>query len=150
MQKGYGPEVDWWSLGVIMFEMMVISILRQVGYPPFFSDNTTDTCHKILNWKNSLKIPDDCKLSQNAIHLIKSLLTDVDNRLGFNGANEIKNHPFFKGVDWENYRSLKVPFIPTVNSDYDTKYFDKFDDIDPYSEKELNTDETNKKLVELK
>ena len=46
-QKGYGPEVDWWSLGVIMFEMMI-------GYPPFFSNSSSETCRKILNWKTTL------------------------------------------------------------------------------------------------
>ena len=42
-QKGYGQEVDWWSLGIIMFEMMI-------GYPPFFSNSSSETCRKILNW----------------------------------------------------------------------------------------------------
>jgi len=97
-----------------------------------------------LNWKYTLKIPDDCKLSQNAINLIKSLLTDVDNRLGFNGANEIKCHPFFKGVDWDNINSLRVPFVPEVSSDYDTRYFDKFNDDDTIIQKEGINDELKK------
>ena len=86
-QKGYGPEVDWWSLGVILFEMMI-------GYPPFFSDSATETCKKILNWKNTLLIPPETKISKDAVDLIKKLITDVDKRLGYQGAQEIKKHPF--------------------------------------------------------
>ena len=41
--NGYTETVDWWSLGVILFEMLV-------GYPPFYSDDPTETCRKILNW----------------------------------------------------------------------------------------------------
>jgi serine/threonine kinase 38 len=43
-QHGYGQEVDWWSVGVILYEMLV-------GYPPFFSENPSDTCQKIVSWK---------------------------------------------------------------------------------------------------
>ncbi len=97
-----------------------------------------------MNWKYTLKIPDDCKLSQIAINLIKSLLTDVDNRLGYNGANEIKSHPFFKCVDWDNINAMRVPFVPQVSSDYDTKYFDKFNEDDILSLKEGINDELRK------
>jgi len=41
-------------------------------------------------------------------------MTDVDKRLGYHGADEVKNHPFFKGVNWNNIKALKVPFIPEV------------------------------------
>ena len=50
IKKGYGPEIDWWSVGVIFFEMLV-------GYAPFCSKETSEVCHKILNWKKYLKIP---------------------------------------------------------------------------------------------
>ena len=51
--KGYGKEVDWWSLGAIMFEMLV-------GYPPFFSENPSDTCQKIVKWKQYFFDPAIC------------------------------------------------------------------------------------------
>lgn len=108
-QKGYGPEVDWWSLGVILFEMLI-------GYPPFFSDSATDTCKKILNWKTNLVIPPESKISRDAVDLIKRLITDVDKRLGYHGADEIKKHPFFRGVNWNNISSLRPGFIPEVSS----------------------------------
>jgi serine/threonine kinase 38 len=110
-RKGYGPEVDWWSLGVILYEMLI-------GYPPFFSDSPTETCKKIVNWKNYLVIPPDAKISKDAIDLIKKLIADVDVRLGYNGANEIKRHPFFKNINWDKIREMKPVHIPDVIYSY--------------------------------
>lgn len=123
--KGYGQEVDWWSIGVILFEMMV-------GYPPFFADTPSDTCQKIIKWEKYFSIPNDAKLSNNAISLIKSLVSPAEKRLGLNGCEEIKRHPFFKGIDWMNVRKLKAPFIPEIKNDWDTKYFDKFEETEPF------------------
>ena len=118
-QNGYGQEVDWWSIGVMFFEM-------GVGYPPFFSENPSDTCKKILKWKQYFSIPNDANLSPEAKSLIKSMVTTPENRLGYNGVEEIKKHPFFKGINWDNIRNVKAPFIPDIKNDYDTKYFDTF------------------------
>jgi serine/threonine kinase 38 len=118
-QNGYGQEVDWWSIGVMFFEMVV-------EYPPFFSENPSDTCKKILKWKQYFSIPNDANLSPEAKSLIKSMVTTPENRLGYNGVEEIKKHPFFKGIDWDNIRNVKAPFIPDIKNDYDTKYFDTF------------------------
>jgi serine/threonine kinase 38 len=123
-QKGYGPEIDWWSLGVIIYEMLV-------GYPPFFSDNPTETCKKILNWKSNLVIPPETKISKEAVDLIKKLITDVDKRLGYNGADEVKRHPFFNGINWENIKIHKPEFIPELSSEYDNRYFDQYEEDEP-------------------
>ncbi len=85
-----------------------------IGYPPFFSDNPTDTCKTILNWKNHLTIPPESKISKDAVDLIKRLINDPDKRLGINGVDEIKIHPFFKKIDWNNINLVKPPFIPEV------------------------------------
>jgi serine/threonine kinase 38 len=106
-RKGYGPEVDWWSLGIILYEMLI-------GYPPFFSDSPTETCKKIVNWKQHLVIPPDAKISKDAIDLIKKLIADVEIRLGYNGADEIKRHPFFKNINWDKIREIKPNYIPDV------------------------------------
>lgn len=97
-----------------------------IGYPPFYSENSKDTCKKIINWKKFLKFPSNVKVSEEVKDLMISLINDVDKRLGYNGADEIKKHPWFKGVDWTNLKSMKPPFIPNVSSDYDTKYFEVF------------------------
>jgi hypothetical protein len=85
-----------------------------VGYPPFFSENPSDTCQKIVKWKQHFSIPLDANLSLESENLIRKMVTTAENRLGFNGAEEIKKHPFFKGVDWNNIRNIKAPFIPDV------------------------------------
>jgi serine/threonine kinase 38 len=124
-QSGYGQEVDWWSVGVILFEMLV-------GYPPFFSENPSDTCQKIVNWKKYFSIPIDANLSLEADNLIRKLVTVPEARLGLNGAEEIKKHPFFRGIDWERIRYAKAPFIPDLNSEWDSKYFDSFPEQEPF------------------
>ena len=124
-KTGYSEDIDWWSVGVILFEMLV-------GYAPFCSEKTKDVCYKVLNWKEFLKIPDDVIISPEAEDLIAKMVNDSDKRLGKNGVDEIKAHPFFKKIDWNNIRNTKAPFIPDIKNDYDTKYFDKFDYIEDF------------------
>lgn len=85
-----------------------------VGYPPFFSDSPSDTCKKILNWKNNFTIPEKTKISDEAADLIYKLVTDVEKRLGYNGADEIKKHPFFRKINWDKLLQVSPPFIPKV------------------------------------
>ena len=118
-QSGFGQEVDWWSIGVMFFEMVV-------GYPPFFSENPSDTCKKIIKWKENFFILEDAELSPEAENLILKMVAPAENRLGLRGIEEIMWHPFFKGIDWNNIRKTKAPFIPEIKNDYDTKYFDTF------------------------
>ena len=94
--------------------MLVIKDDSQVGYPPFFSDNPGDTCKKIIQWKKNFSIPNDVSLSPQAENLIRKLITSSENRLGLNGPEEVKKHPFFIGVDWENIKRTRAPFIPEV------------------------------------
>ena len=124
-KKGYGPEIDWWSVGVIFFEMLV-------GYAPFCSKETSEVCYKVLNWKKFLKIPSKVKISEEAEDLICKLINNPNERLGLKGADEIKKHPFFKGIDWDNIRKTKAPFIPKLKNDYDTSYFETFDIKEPF------------------
>ena len=116
LQQGYGHECDWWSLGTIMFECLC-------GYPPFCSDNAHDTYRKILAWRETLQFPDDIHLSPEAEDMIHRLITAPEKRLGRNGAQEIKDHPFFAGVDWTTIRQIDAPFVPHLSSITDTSYF---------------------------
>ncbi|KAG6608362.1 Serine/threonine-protein kinase CBK1, partial [Cucurbita argyrosperma subsp. sororia] len=124
LKKGYGMECDWWSLGAIMYEMLV-------GYPPFYSDDPITTCRKIVHWKNQLKFPEDAKLSIEAKDLICRLLCDVEHRLGTGGAYQIKAHPWFKDVIWDRLYEMEAAFKPEVNGELDTQNFMKFDELDP-------------------
>ena len=124
-KKGYGKEIDWWSVGVIFFEMLF-------GYAPFCSKETSEVCHKILNWEKYLKIPAKIKISREAEDLIAKLINNSDKRLGLNGAEEIKAHPFFKDFDWNNITNITAPFIPELKNEYDTHYFDKYEIKEPF------------------
>ena len=137
-KKGYGKEIDWWSVGIILYEMLI-------GYPPFFSDNPQLTCHKICHFKEYFSIPDECNISKNACDLIKKFITVPDKRLGVNGIDEIKKHNFFNNFNWDNIRNMKPPFVPILNSDYDTKYFDKFeeDKNEPFYPDYINIQDKN-------
>ncbi|CAN6883314.1 hypothetical protein Bca4012_069667 [Brassica carinata] len=120
VKKGYGMECDWWSLGAIMYEMLV-------GYPPFYADDPMSTCRKIVNWKTHLKFPDEARLSREAKDLVGKLLCNVNQRLG---ASQIKAHPWFEGVEWEKIYQMEAAYIPEVNDDLDTQNFEKFDEED--------------------
>ena len=124
-KSGYGKDIDWWSVGVIFFEMLI-------GYAPFCSEETKEVCYKVLNWKKYLKIPDDFTLSEEAEDLINKMINNQEERLGKNGIEEIKAHPFFKGIDWDNIRNTKAPFIPDIKNDYDPKYFENFEIEEPF------------------
>uniref|UniRef100_A0A0W0FJV5 non-specific serine/threonine protein kinase n=1 Tax=Moniliophthora roreri TaxID=221103 RepID=A0A0W0FJV5_MONRR len=113
LQQGYSNECDWWSLGAIMFECLV-------GYPPFCSESTADTYQKILQWPNYLIIPDDVHLSDEAEDMVRRLITSADRRLN---VDQIKNHLFFYGVDWDTIRQIDAPFVPRLRSITDTSYF---------------------------
>ncbi|KAI5649581.1 hypothetical protein M9H77_35586 [Catharanthus roseus] len=123
LKKGYGMECDWWSLGAIMYEMLV-------GYPPFYSDEPMATCRKIVNWRTHLKFPEEAKLSPEAKDLISKLLCNVEQRLGTKGADEIKAHPWFRGIEWDKLYQMRAAFIPEVNDELDTQNFEKFEETD--------------------
>ncbi|KAK7470619.1 Serine/threonine-protein kinase [Stygiomarasmius scandens] len=113
LQKGYGHECDWWSLGAIMFECLV-------GYPPFCSESTHETYQKIMQWQYHLVFPDDVHLSEEAEDLIRRLITNAERRAP---VEQIKQHNFFYGVDWDSIRKVDAPFVPRLRSMTDTAYF---------------------------
>lgn len=93
------------------------------GYPPFCSENPHETYRKIMNWRESLIFPDDQPISREAEDLIRRLICEPENRLGRNGVEEIKAHPFFYGVNWQGIRNEPSPHVPQLKSITDTSYF---------------------------
>ena len=124
-KEGYGKEIDWWSAGAIFYEMLI-------GYAPFCSKDINEVCFKIVNWEKFLEIPEKSKLNKNTTDLIFKMLSNKEDRLGKNGADEIKKHPFFKDLDWSNIRKITPPFIPKLKNEYDTSYFDNFKIDEPF------------------
>ena len=81
IKKGYSQEIDWWSVGVIFYEMLV-------GYAPFCAQETQEVCYKIINHDKYLQVPSDVKLSKEALDLMNKMISDPNKRLGKNGSEE--------------------------------------------------------------
>ena len=117
--KGYDKTVDWWALGCFLYEMLT-------GCLPFHIPRGNKINPKV--YEEPLRFPPD--INPLAINLIKQLLiVNPKKRLG-NGesdAKKIKEHPYFKGINWEQYwnKETEPPFIPELDSEIDLKYFDK-------------------------
>ena len=133
-KKCYGEEVDWWSVGIIFYEMLV-------GFTPFFDDSEVEIIEQIKNFKKYLNIPKEVKnnLSKEAQQLIFAFLEEKDKRLGKGGIEEIKQHPFFKGFDWDNIRNIKPPYVPKPfrTQNLDLKINLKNNRLDLFTSKEI-------------
>lgn len=116
LNQGYTRSVDWWTLGTLLYEMLT-------GLPPFYDDNVPTMYKKIL--QNTLKFPSFLEGTDAQDLLIKLLQKDPANRL--DEAQLIKNHPFFKNIDWKKLldKGYQPPFKPTVNGFLDTSNFDQ-------------------------
>ena len=124
LNKGHSKPVDWWTMGILLYEMLV-------GIDPFSDDDPMKTYKKII--KGKINFPKD--IDKDAKSLIKHLLTaDTTKRYGClkNGVKDILNHRFFNGFDWKGfvYLKLEAPYIPKIKSDIDTSNFEQYPDSD--------------------
>ncbi|CAH1799139.1 unnamed protein product [Owenia fusiformis] len=119
-REGYSKCCDWWSVGVILYEMLV-------GQPPFMANTPQETQNKVINWHQYLHIPEQAQLSEPAADLIRQLCCDHDTRLGREGAEEVKAHPFFAGITFEGLRKQPALYKPKIKYDTDTSNFDPID-----------------------
>ncbi|XP_042036895.1 phototropin-2-like isoform X2 [Salvia splendens] len=100
--EGHSSAIDWWALGILVYEMLY-------GRTPFRGKNRQKTFSNILH--KDLTFPSSIQVTLPAKQLVHALLNrDPDSRLGSNGgANEIKEHPFFKGINWPLIRCMSPP-----------------------------------------
>ncbi|CAF1596153.1 unnamed protein product, partial [Adineta ricciae] len=134
----YGPEVDWWSVGVFLYEMLL-------GETPFYAESLVGTYHKIMNHRENLVFPEEIPLSSEARALIYAFLSDRSTRLGKNGVVEIKAHTFFTNQNewtWETIRKASVPIVPPLTNDEDTSNFDEIEKNDGPSEESFSVSKT--------
>uniref|UniRef100_A0A2K5NCS4 Serine/threonine-protein kinase greatwall n=1 Tax=Cercocebus atys TaxID=9531 RepID=A0A2K5NCS4_CERAT len=112
--RAHGPAVDWWALGVCLFEFLT-------GIPPFNDETPQQVFQNIL--KRDIPWPEgEEKLSDNAQSAVEILLTIDDTKRA--GMKELKRHPLFSDVDWENVQHQTMPFIPQPDDETDTSYFE--------------------------
>lgn len=130
LKQPYGPEVDLWSVGAIMYEMLY-------GQPPFLSSTQHCTAVNIIHWKKSLIFPKCKEVTEDAVSLMKHLLCDAKDRYSI---EDCLKHPFFSGIDFETLDKSKAPIIPTVTSEIDTQNFDEFEPRQDYENEEGQQD----------
>lgn len=123
--QGYTKAVDWWSLGVLIYEMLA-------GHPPFTAKNPIDQYQKILEC--DLTWPED--MSTEARDLIQNLLrVKPIERFGTHGTQDIKDHAWFQSIDFDQIlaRQVTPPFVPDIQYDGDTRCFAYYEEIQlPY------------------
>ncbi|XP_074642526.1 microtubule-associated serine/threonine-protein kinase 2-like isoform X2 [Tubulanus polymorphus] len=115
--QGYGKPVDWWSMGIILYEFLV-------GCVPFFGDTPEELFSQVIN--EEIEWPEEeWVLPEDAKDLVTRLLqhNPID-RLGCGGALEVKLHLFFDGLDWDGLLRQKAEFVPSLDNEEDTSYFD--------------------------
>ncbi|XP_071583928.1 microtubule-associated serine/threonine-protein kinase 3 isoform X4 [Heliangelus exortis] len=115
--QGYGKPVDWWAMGIILYEFLV-------GCVPFFGDTPEELFGQVIS--DEIMWPEgDEALPADAQDLITRLLRQCPlERLGTGGAQEVKHHSFFLHLDWNSLLRQKAEFIPQLESEDDTSYFD--------------------------
>lgn len=120
---GHTNAVDWWAIGVLLFEMVS-------GYPPFYDDNVLELYRKITTGKFEF----GRGLSSSIKNLISGLLEqDVTKRLGCTaeGSTAIKKHKWFQGVDWDEVSSKEIPppWVPEPKDPLDSSNYDNYEGV---------------------
>jgi len=122
LSKGYNKAVDWWALGVLMYEMAA-------GYPPFFADQPIQIYEKIVSGR--VRFPSH--FSSDLKDLLRNLLqVDLTKRYGNlkNGVNDIKNHKWFATTEWiaVYQRKVSAPLVPRIRNAADTSQFQEYEE----------------------
>ncbi|XP_022431294.1 microtubule-associated serine/threonine-protein kinase 2 isoform X3 [Delphinapterus leucas] len=137
LRQGYGKPVDWWAMGIILYEFLV-------GCVPFFGDTPEELFGQVISDEIVWPEGDDA-LPPDAQDLTSKLLHQNPlERLGTGSAYEVKQHPFFIGLDWTGLLRQKAEFIPQLESEDDTSYFDtrseRYRHVDSEDEEEASED----------
>uniref|UniRef100_A0A8C3SSV8 non-specific serine/threonine protein kinase n=1 Tax=Chelydra serpentina TaxID=8475 RepID=A0A8C3SSV8_CHESE len=138
LRQGYGKPVDWWAMGIILYEFLVGSV-------PFFGDTPEELFGQVIS--DEIAWPEgDEALPPDAQDLTSKLLCQNPlERLGTGSAFEVKQHRFFKDLDWNGLLRQKAEFIPQLESEDDTSYFDtrseRYQHLDSEEDEDTNDDD---------
>ena len=128
LNKGHGLSVDWWTLGVLLYEMIC-------GVDPFADDDPMKVYENILERNIQFSSHFDDKSKSLIKHLLEP---DLSRRYGNlkNGVNDIKNHLFFKSLIWDKLlrQEIEAPFIPKLKGDNELKYYNVYPEYDDGAE----------------
>ncbi|XP_041127358.1 microtubule-associated serine/threonine-protein kinase 2-like isoform X5 [Polyodon spathula] len=143
LRQGYGKPVDWWAMGVILYEFLV-------GCAPFFGDTPEELFGQVISDEIIWPEEEDA-LPPEAEDLISKLLRQNPmDRLGTGSAFEVKQHRFFSDLDWNSLLRQKAEFIPQLESEDDTSYFDTRSDRYHHVESEEEEDTNDEGHVEMR
>lgn len=118
LRQEYGQPVDWWSMGIILYEFLV-------GCPPYFGSTPEELFSQVIYEELEWPEEEEWQVRDDAKDLITNLLQhNPINRLGTGGAIEVKEHIFFYGLDWDGLLRKKAEFVPSLDNEEDTSYFD--------------------------
>ncbi|XP_011269064.1 microtubule-associated serine/threonine-protein kinase 3 isoform X3 [Camponotus floridanus] len=118
LRQGYGKPVDWWSMGIILYEFLI-------GCVPFFGETPEELFAHTVNDDIEWPDEDDWPVQPEGKDIITALLhQNPRDRLGTGGSHEVKEHPYFYGVNWNSLLRQKAEFVPQLINDEDTSYFD--------------------------
>uniref|UniRef100_A0A8C2XF09 non-specific serine/threonine protein kinase n=1 Tax=Cyclopterus lumpus TaxID=8103 RepID=A0A8C2XF09_CYCLU len=143
LRQGYGKPVDWWAMGVILYEFLV-------GCAPFFGDTPEELFGQVIS-DEIIWPEEDEALPQEAQDLISKLLRQNPlERLGTGSAFEVKHHSFFTDLDWNSLLRQKAEFIPQLESEDDTSYFDTRSDRYHHVDSDEEDDTNDEEHVEIR
>jgi len=122
LNKGHGLAVDWWTLGILIYEMIV-------GYPPFLDEDPMGIYQKVLSGIVAFPL----HFNKDAKALVKKLVqADLGKRIGNlkHGAKDVKQHRWFKAIAWDDLfdKALNADYKPVVKGEHDTSHFDEYPD----------------------
>lgn len=136
LRQGYGKTIDYWSMGIILYEFLI-------GCVPFYGESAEELFSHVVNdatieWPSD----EDWHIDPEAKNLINGLLIqDPLERLGSQGPQDVKEHPYLDGIEWNSLLRYKAEFIPQLENEEDTSYFDSR--VERYSHHEFEDSDTD-------
>ncbi|KAJ1169726.1 hypothetical protein NDU88_001617 [Pleurodeles waltl] len=143
LRQGYGKPVDWWAMGIILYEFLV-------GCVPFFGDTPEELFGQVISDEIAWPEGDEALPPDSQDLIYKLLRQNPLERLGTGSAFEVKQHRFFKDLDWNGLLRQKAEFIPQLESEDDTSYFDTRSEKYQHVDSEEDDDTNDEDRVEIR